>query len=138
MVSSMQALAVVAILAALAYVLYLWNKRRETIECPGCGARIDVYADECPHCGHAKGEPVAGMEHDDVADAVESDTTDDPAAVAAAATDVDYDDVVAGTVAEVKERVKNEDLDPEKVLAAEQENKDRVTLTDWLERRADD
>ncbi|MDY6776573.1 MAG: hypothetical protein SVQ76_00545 [Candidatus Nanohaloarchaea archaeon] len=54
----MQALAVVVILAALAYILYEWNRRRNTIECPSCGARIDVYADECPECGYQKGEAI--------------------------------------------------------------------------------
>lgn len=132
----MQAIAVVVILAALAYILYLWSKRGEMIECPNCGTSIDVYADACPNCGHAKGEPAESPDQD-IADLVEEDTTHSDEEVAAAAS-TDYDVVVAGTVAEVKERVKSEDLDPAKVLAAEQEHRDRVTLTDWLERRAED
>lgn len=47
--------------------------------------------------------------------------------------DIDYDELVGGTIDDVKEAVEDEGLDPEKVLAAEKENKDRVTLTDWLE-----
>ncbi|MFB6076716.1 MAG: hypothetical protein ABEK12_01130, partial [Candidatus Nanohaloarchaea archaeon] len=54
MVQEMQTLAVVLVLAALAYVLYLWSRRRGTIECPNCGGRVDIYADECPHCGYEK------------------------------------------------------------------------------------
>lgn len=54
MVSSTQALVVVVILAAVAYIIYLWSRRRNTIECPNCGATIDIYADECPHCGYRK------------------------------------------------------------------------------------
>jgi ribosomal protein L31E len=46
---------------------------------------------------------------------------------------VDYEDVVEGTVAEVKEEVKEEDLDPEKVLEAEKEKKDRKTLKQFLQ-----
>lgn len=46
--------------------------------------------------------------------------------------DVDYEEVVEGTVAEVKEQVKEEDIDPEKVLEAEKEKKDRKTLKQFL------
>lgn len=46
---------------------------------------------------------------------------------------VDYEEVVEGTVAEVKEEVEEEDLDPEKVLEAEKENKDRKTLKQFLQ-----
>ncbi len=51
---------------------------------------------------------------------------------------VDYEEVVEGTIDEVKEQVQDDDLDPEKVLEAEQANKDRVTLVDWLEERIDE
>lgn len=46
---------------------------------------------------------------------------------------VDYEEVVEGTVAEVKEEVEEEDLDPEKVLEAEKEKKDRKTLKQFLQ-----
>ncbi len=46
--------------------------------------------------------------------------------------DVDYEEVVEGTVAEVKEKVEEEDLDPEQVLEAEKEKKDRKTLKQFL------
>lgn len=62
MVQQMEALAVVIILAALAYILYLWSKRRDTIECPNCGGRVDIYADECPHCGYEKDGPLESEE----------------------------------------------------------------------------
>lgn len=53
--------------------------------------------------------------------------------------DVDYETVVVdGTVDEVKEAVREQDLDPETVLEAEREHKDRKTLVEWLERRIDD
>jgi len=45
---------------------------------------------------------------------------------------VDYEELVEGTVAEVKEQVKEEDLKPEKVLEAEKENKNRKTLKQFL------
>lgn len=51
--------------------------------------------------------------------------------------DGDYDDVVEGTVDEVKDRVDEDDLDPQKVLAAEKEGKNRKTLKQWLESRMD-
>ncbi|MDY6761990.1 MAG: hypothetical protein SVY41_03000 [Candidatus Nanohaloarchaea archaeon] len=56
MAQGMETLAVVIILAAIAYILYRWNARRNQIHCPNCGERIDLYADECPHCGYQKGE----------------------------------------------------------------------------------
>lgn len=49
--------------------------------------------------------------------------------------DIDYEEVVSGTVDDVKAAVEEQDLDAAKVLEAEKANKDRVTLTDWLERR---
>ncbi len=55
-----------------------------------------------------------------------------------ASDDIDYDDVVSGTIAEIKEAIEEQELDVAKVLAAEQENKDRVTLVDWLEGRLED
>lgn len=50
---------------------------------------------------------------------------------------VDYGEVVEGTVDEVKARVEDRGLDPAKVLSAERDGKDRVTLTSWLEDRTD-
>lgn len=52
--------------------------------------------------------------------------------------DTDYEELVEGTVDEVKEEVDDRDLDVGKVLEAEKENKDRVTLIDWLEERAEE
>lgn len=58
MAQQMQALAVIIVLAALAYVLYLWSKRRDTVECPSCGGRVNIYDEECPHCGYERGGPL--------------------------------------------------------------------------------
>lgn len=52
--------------------------------------------------------------------------------------DVDYNEVVEGTVDEVKQQVQDQDLDIDKVLEAEQANKERVTLVDWLEEQQDE
>lgn len=46
---------------------------------------------------------------------------------------VDYEEVVEGTVAEVKEQVEEGDLEPEKILEAEKEKKDRKTLKQFLQ-----
>ncbi|MFB6076885.1 MAG: hypothetical protein ABEK12_02030 [Candidatus Nanohaloarchaea archaeon] len=43
--------------------------------------------------------------------------------------------MVEGTVDEVKDAVRDGDIDAGSVLAAEQENKNRVTLVEWLEGR---
>lgn len=49
----------------------------------------------------------------------------------------DYEEIVSGTVDEVKDEVRDSDLNPEKVLEAEREGKDRKTLTEWLENRVE-
>lgn len=124
-------MAIVLLLAALAYVLYLWSKRKEQIPCPSCGARVNMYGDECPHCGHEKDgidEPATDSSKADTADVSEVEADDD----------TDYEGVVQGTIPEVKEAVQNRDLDLVEVLKAEKENKDRVTLKDWLEDRLAD
>jgi len=121
MVQDLRLIAIVLLLAALAYVLYLWSKRKDQIPCPECGARVNIYADKCPHCGHQKGE--------DVEESVDTDTVSE-----SAADDVDYDALVKDhTIPAVKDAMQEQDLDPEKVLAAEKRHKDRVTLKDWLE-----
>jgi hypothetical protein len=71
----------------------------------------------------------ATSEEDEDTDDGEMDGDDDS---------MSYASIVEGTVDEVKEQVKSEDLDSAKVLAAEKEGKDRTTLTDWLERRIED
>ncbi len=140
----MRAVAIVLVLAALVYLLYLWSKRRDQIPCPSCGARVNIYANKCPHCGHEKGEKVeepsttAETEETDETAEEEPDEPDEPEELDAddSADDtgrVDYEEVVQGTIPEVKHEILENDLDPEKVLDAEKENKDRVTLTDWLE-----
>ncbi|MDY6761589.1 MAG: hypothetical protein SVY41_00910 [Candidatus Nanohaloarchaea archaeon] len=52
--------------------------------------------------------------------------------------EVDYEEVVEGTIDEVKERVEEDDLDLEEVRAAEKANKDRVTLVDWLDEQMEE
>lgn len=143
MVQDMRAVAIVLVLAALVYLLYLWSKRRDQIPCPSCGARVNIYADECPHCGHQKGEKVEEPDHpeeleeaDDDEGDQEPETPDQPEEPEPVESDddaVDYEEVVQGTIPEVKHEINENDLDLEKVLKAEMENKDRVTLKDWLE-----
>lgn len=64
----------------------------------------------------------------------EAEDVEDEAAEEASA-DVDYEELVEGTVDDVKDAVRSQDLDAAKVLEAEQANKDRSTLTGWLENR---
>lgn len=130
-VTTMQAVAGALFLAALAYFLYLWNRRKNMIQCPECGAHIDLYGEECEHCGHKKQEtePV-----EPVTASVEQDTEDET--VTQDTSSVDYDALVQDhTIAEIKDRVDEDDLDLEEVLAAEKRHDDRVTLKDWLEER---
>jgi hypothetical protein len=54
-------------------------------------------------------------------------------------TDDRYDEIVDGTVDEVKQRVRDsDDIDLEKVLEAEENGDDRVTLTEWLDEQIAD
>lgn len=52
--------------------------------------------------------------------------------------DVNYEELVDGTVDEVKQRVQEDELDIDAVLEAERNSKDRVTLVEWLEERRED
>lgn len=48
--------------------------------------------------------------------------------------EIDYEAVVDGTIAEAKEKLEDaEEVDYDKLLKAEQENKDRKTLKEWAE-----
>lgn len=51
------------------------------------------------------------------------------------AADIDYDELVSENISDIKDRVRDEDLDPAKVLEAEKANKERKTLIEWLENR---
>ncbi|MDY6761553.1 MAG: 30S ribosomal protein S3 [Candidatus Nanohaloarchaea archaeon] len=65
----------------------------------------------------------------------EEERPDEADVEAGEADDANYDEVVTGTVAEVKERVEEEGLDPGQVLEAEEDSKNRTTLVSWLEGR---
>lgn len=52
--------------------------------------------------------------------------------------DVDYDALVKENISDIKDRVRDDDLNPEKVLDAEKASKDRKTLVEWLENRVND
>lgn len=52
--------------------------------------------------------------------------------------EVDYDDLVSGTISEAKDGLESlDDPDYGAALEAEQSNKDRVTFVEWLEGRAE-
>lgn len=48
---------------------------------------------------------------------------------------ISYNKIVEGTIDEVKEAADEKDLDYEKLLEAEKDNKDRKTLKNWIERQ---
>lgn len=73
----MRAVAIVILLVALLYVLYLWSKRKDQIPCPSCGARVNIYDDKCPHCGHEKGTDFEETTVDQPDTAEETETADD-------------------------------------------------------------
>ncbi|MDY6769813.1 MAG: 50S ribosomal protein L24 [Candidatus Nanohaloarchaea archaeon] len=75
-----------------------------------------------------------GDEDEEAVDAAEDDEETAGAAEPGDRDGTDYEDIVTGTIDEVKDAVES-GADPEAVLAAEQENKDRVTLVEWLEDR---
>lgn len=81
MVDQMRALAIVLLLAAVTYVLYLWSKRKNQIECPSCGGHVNIYADECPRCGHEKGAEVDTTPVEDVGESTDEATEEEENAV---------------------------------------------------------
>ncbi len=76
-------------------------------------------------------------EETDETEDVEDAATDDEDAEETASADVDYEELVKENIADIKDTVREQELDPEKVLEAEQDNKDRKTLVEWLESRAE-
>lgn len=116
-------LAVVLLLALFAYLMYIWSKRRDQIACPACGGSVDLYADECPYCGHKKGDTPPGTdqtsEPDDDADAV------------------DYEELAQDTIASIKDRFEEEQIDLDRLLEVEKQNKNRKTLIAWIEEQRD-
>lgn len=50
----------------------------------------------------------------------------------------DYDSIASGTVDEVKEAVEDRELDPDRLLDAEKDGKNRKTLIEWLSERIED
>ncbi|MFB6294810.1 MAG: hypothetical protein ABEI97_03555, partial [Candidatus Nanohaloarchaea archaeon] len=51
--------------------------------------------------------------------------------------DEEYEEAVAENVGDVKDAVREDELDPAQVLAAEKQNKDRSTLVEWLTSRVE-
>lgn len=51
---------------------------------------------------------------------------------------IDYDELSDRTIKEIKQEVEDSNVDLEKLLEAEKENKDRVTLKDWIDERLED
>ncbi len=92
-------------------------------------------------------EELAEEVADDAAEAAEDDAetapednvedTADTTETGTDTADVDYADLVKENISDIKAAVEEQELDPEKVLDAEKDNKDRVTLKDWLERRVE-
>lgn len=83
-------------------------------------------------------EETADGEADETEAAEEEQDEPDDDADEATTEDVDYEALVDETVADVKDRVRDEELDPASVLEAEKDNKDRKTLVEWLENRIGD
>lgn len=54
------------------------------------------------------------------------------------ADNIDYDDLSDKTISQIKETVEEEDVDLQKLLDTEKQNKDRKTLKSWLENRLEE
>lgn len=53
------------------------------------------------------------------------------------ADDIDYEELADNTISDVKDEVEGRDIDFQKLLEAEKNNKDRKTLKEWLQSRID-
>ncbi|MDY6773671.1 MAG: 50S ribosomal protein L24, partial [Candidatus Nanohaloarchaea archaeon] len=69
-------------------------------------------------------------------EATESEGEEDSEEEGGEEEEIDYGELVQENIEDVKETVEEERLDPEKVLEAEKENKDRKTLKEWLSDRS--
>ncbi len=49
--------------------------------------------------------------------------------------EIDHEELVGKNISEIKDEIKNSDVDYQKVLEAEKNNKDRKTLKKWLEKQ---
>ncbi len=75
-------------------------------------------------------EPEPEEEQLEEEEAEEQDTGDDGASTES----IDYEEIVSGTVGEAKEQLQEmDDVDWDKALEAEEDNKDRKTLKEWIE-----
>ena len=95
---------------------------------------IEVMLATSKHTPAAE-EPIDSTSNTGAAESPPADTAPETEEdVEPADTALDYAEVVEGTIPEVKERVKTEDLNIEQVIATEQAGKARVTLLRWLEK----
>lgn len=101
-------------------------------------AKYDVSEEdkEAIEAEQVEEEEDTGDAYDEAVEEVEG-AVDDETLELDEETEADYDDVVSGTVDEVKDAVKDHDLNPENVLEAEKANKNRSTLTEWLENQTE-
>ncbi len=51
-------------------------------------------------------------------------------------TDADYEELANHNISDIKDAVKEEDIDSEKMLEVEKQNKDRKTLKEWLKKQS--
>lgn len=105
---------------------YVQTSYQKAVTKPGAlGVKVKIMKDLPEHMKleleEEEEEPLPGEEGE--GDAEEDET--------------DYAALVTENIADIKERVRDEDLDPGKVLDAERENKSRTTLISWLEGRID-
>ncbi len=54
------------------------------------------------------------------------------------ADDIDYEELADNSISDIKDEVEGRDIDFQKLLEAEKDNKDRKTLKQWLQRRVED
>ncbi|MDY6769819.1 MAG: 30S ribosomal protein S3 [Candidatus Nanohaloarchaea archaeon] len=101
---------------------YVDNAYEKAVTKPGAlGVKVSIMTDMPEHMKLALQEDEGPS-----AEEIEAEAEQD---------DVDYAALVQETIADIKERVEDEDLDPAEVLAAEEEHKNRTTLVSWLEGR---
>lgn len=104
------------------------KQEKDSFSCGKCGEDFETEAELKIHKHKHKNE-AKGTKKDKDTESSSKDTK---------TSSVDYDELATHTIKEIKSRVKGmDDVDYEKLLQAEKDNKDRKTMKSWLEDRMD-
>ncbi len=102
------------------------KQEKDSFSCGTCGGDFETEAELKIHKHKHKNEEKG----------TKKDTKDTTSSSKTTKTKVDYEELATHTIKEIKARVKDmDDVNYEKLLKAEEDNKDRKTMKSWLKDR---